>query len=148
MHITTFVCTFVCFFFHFRNALSFVFLLYIHVKIHIYKQYQSINIFDYADKSWLFKTKENPCYLNISFKFRLILKTVIIYFNIKICYFGQGVVAHAFNPSIQEAEAGGFLSLRPAWSTKWGPRQPGLYKETLSKKKKKTKNCYFKYYMI
>jgi hypothetical protein len=29
-----------------------------------------------------------------------------------------GVVAHAFNPSTWEAEAGGFLSLRPAWSTK------------------------------
>jgi major histocompatibility complex class I len=28
-----------------------------------------------------------------------------------------GVVAHAFNPSTWEAEAGGFLSLRPAWST-------------------------------
>jgi hypothetical protein len=29
-----------------------------------------------------------------------------------------GVVAHAFNPSTWEAEAGGFLSLRPAWCTK------------------------------
>jgi hypothetical protein len=29
----------------------------------------------------------------------------------------QGVVAHAFNPSTREAEAGGFLSSRPAWST-------------------------------
>ena len=29
-----------------------------------------------------------------------------------------GVVAHAFNSSTQEAEAGGFLSSRPAWSTK------------------------------
>jgi hypothetical protein len=28
-----------------------------------------------------------------------------------------GVVAHAFDPSTWEAEAGGFLSLRPAWST-------------------------------
>jgi hypothetical protein len=28
------------------------------------------------------------------------------------------VVAHTFNPSTQEAEAGGFLSSRPAWSTK------------------------------
>jgi hypothetical protein len=28
-----------------------------------------------------------------------------------------GVVAHTFNPSTQEAEAGGFLSSRPAWST-------------------------------
>jgi hypothetical protein len=27
-----------------------------------------------------------------------------------------GVVVHAFNPSTQEAEAGGFLSSRPAWS--------------------------------
>jgi hypothetical protein len=42
------------------------------------------------------------------------------------------VVAHAFNPSTWEAEAGGFLSLRPAWSTEWVPGQPGLYRETLS----------------
>jgi hypothetical protein len=41
-------------------------------------------------------------------------------------------VAHAFNPSTREAEAGGFLSSRPAWSTKWVPGQPGLYRETLS----------------
>jgi hypothetical protein len=27
------------------------------------------------------------------------------------------VVSHAFNPSTWEAEAGEFLSLRPAWST-------------------------------
>jgi hypothetical protein len=30
----------------------------------------------------------------------------------------EGVVVHTFNPSTQEAEAGGFLSSRPAWSTK------------------------------
>jgi hypothetical protein len=30
---------------------------------------------------------------------------------------GQAVVAHAFNPSTWETEAGGFLSSRPAWST-------------------------------
>jgi hypothetical protein len=46
--------------------------------------------------------------------------------------FWLGVVAHAFNPSTWEAEAGGFLSSRPAWSTKWVPGQPGLYRETLS----------------
>jgi hypothetical protein len=28
-----------------------------------------------------------------------------------------GVMAHAFSPSTWEAEAGGFLSSRPAWST-------------------------------
>jgi hypothetical protein len=28
-----------------------------------------------------------------------------------------GMVAHAFNPSTREAEAGGFLSSRTAWST-------------------------------
>jgi hypothetical protein len=30
----------------------------------------------------------------------------------------QAVVAHAFDPSTREVEASGFLSLRPAWSTK------------------------------
>jgi hypothetical protein len=44
------------------------------------------------------------------------------------------VVAHAFNSSTWEAEAGGFLSSRPAWSTKWVPEQPGLHRETLSRK--------------
>jgi hypothetical protein len=50
-----------------------------------------------------------------------------------------GVVAHAFNPSTGEAEAGEFLSSRPAWSTKWVPGQPELYRETLSWKTKKEK---------
>jgi hypothetical protein len=51
-----------------------------------------------------------------------------------------GVVAHAFNPCTQEAEAGGFLSSRPAWSTKWVPGQPGLHRETLSRKTNKQTN--------
>jgi hypothetical protein len=49
------------------------------------------------------------------------------------------MVAQAFNPSTREAEAGGFLSSRSAWSTEWAPGQPGLYRETLSQKKKKKK---------
>jgi hypothetical protein len=49
----------------------------------------------------------------------------------------QAVVAHAFNPSTREAEAGRFLSSRPAWSTEKVPGQPWLYKETLSQRKKK-----------
>jgi hypothetical protein len=52
----------------------------------------------------------------------------------------SGVVAHALNPSTREAEVVGFLSLRSAWSTKWVPGQPELYRETLSQKKQtKTK---------
>ena len=47
-----------------------------------------------------------------------------------------GVVAHTFNPTTREAEAGGFLSSRPAWSTEWVPGQPGLNRETLSRKTK------------
>jgi hypothetical protein len=47
------------------------------------------------------------------------------------------VVAHGFNPSTREAEAGRFLSLRPAWSTKWAPGQPGLYKNPVLKMEKK-----------
>jgi hypothetical protein len=41
------------------------------------------------------------------------------------------VVAQAFNPSTGEAEAGGFLSLRPVRPTEWVPGQPGLHRETL-----------------
>jgi hypothetical protein len=58
------------------------------------------------------------------------------------------VVAHAFNPSTPEAKAGGFLSSRPAWSTKWVPGRPGLYRETLSQRTKQNKKpkygyCFF-----
>jgi hypothetical protein len=45
----------------------------------------------------------------------------ILYFlddELKKNKIGQVVVAHAFNPSTREAEASGFLSSRPAWSTK------------------------------
>jgi hypothetical protein len=39
-----------------------------------------------------------------------------LFIKLRFC---QGVVVHTFNPSTQEAEAGGSLSLRPAWSTEW-----------------------------
>jgi hypothetical protein len=48
------------------------------------------------------------------------------------------LVAHAFNPSTWEAEAGRFLSSRLAWSIEWVPGQPGLHRETLSWKNKQT----------
>jgi hypothetical protein len=47
------------------------------------------------------------------------------------------VVAHAFNPSTREAEAGGFLSSRPAWSTEFQNSQGYTEKPCLKKKKKK-----------
>jgi hypothetical protein len=53
--------------------------------------------------------------------------------------YGRAVVAYSFNPSTWEAEAGGFLNSRPAWSTEWVPGQPGLHRETLSQKKIKIK---------
>jgi hypothetical protein len=49
------------------------------------------------------------------------------------------MMAHTFNPSTCEAEAGGFLSSRSAWSTEGVPEQPGLHRETLSGKTKKRK---------
>jgi hypothetical protein len=42
------------------------------------------------------------------------------------------MVAHASNPSTQEAEAGRCLNLRKAWSTEWVSGQQGLHRETLS----------------
>jgi DNA segregation ATPase FtsK/SpoIIIE-like protein len=50
------------------------------------------------------------------------------------------VAAHPFNPSTREAEAGRFLSSRPAWSTERVLGQPGLYRETLSQKNKTKQN--------
>jgi hypothetical protein len=50
----------------------------------------------------------------------------------KIPFLGRAGVVHAFNPCTWESEADGFLSSRPAWSTKRVPGQPGLYRETLS----------------
>jgi hypothetical protein len=43
-------------------------------------------------------------------------------------------VVQAFNPSTWEAETGGFLSLRPAWST-----SKATQRNLVSKKKKKKK---------
>jgi hypothetical protein len=55
-------------------------------------------------------------YINITKVFYVIVN------NIKAIPVGKtlrwAVVAQAFNPKTQEAEAGAFLSLRPAWSTK------------------------------
>jgi hypothetical protein len=59
-----------------------------------------------------------------------------MYRGVQNMSWGQAVVVHTFNPSNWEEEAGGFLSLRPAWATEWVPGQPGLYRETLSQKTK------------
>jgi hypothetical protein len=50
-----------------------------------------------------------------AFKNKLTYSRVYTDKNIGFC---QAVVAHAFYPSTWEAEAGRFLSLGPAWSTK------------------------------
>jgi hypothetical protein len=52
---------------------------------------------------------------------------------------GGTMVVHAFSPSTWEAEAGGFLSSRPAWFTEWVLGQPGLYRETLVSKNQNKK---------
>jgi hypothetical protein len=65
--------------------------------------------------------------------------------RIRMTGLSQAVIAHTFNPSTWEAEAGGFLSSRPAWSTKCVPghsqgytEKPCLEKPKKKKKKKKT----------
>ena len=55
---------------------------------------------------------------------------------LRMCW---AVMVRAFNPSTWEAEAGRFLSLRPAWSTEWVWGQPGLCRETLLWKTKTNK---------
>ena len=56
--------------------------------------------------------------------------------HIKINKISWVVVAHAFGPSAWEAEAGGFLGSRPAWSAGRVPGEPGLDGGALSQKPK------------
>jgi hypothetical protein len=53
------------------------------------------------------------------------------------------MVAHTFNPNIREAEAGGSLSWRPAWSTEWVPGQP----VSVSGKKKNENKIFLEKFM-
>ena len=50
------------------------------------------------------------------------------------------MVVHIFNLSTREAEAGGSLNSRPAWTTEQVPGQPGTHREALSTKTKQNKN--------
>jgi hypothetical protein len=50
-----------------------------------------------------------------------------------------GLVAHVFNPSTWEAEAGGFLSSRPAWSTEFQDSQGYRKTPCLEEPNKQTK---------
>jgi major histocompatibility complex class I len=47
---------------------------------------------------------------------------------------GWAMVAHAFNPSNWEAEAGRFLSSRPAWSTQRNPQKTNKQKQKNTKR--------------
>jgi hypothetical protein len=49
------------------------------------------------------------------------------------------MTTHTFNPSTQETEAEGSLSLRPEWPTKQILGQPRLPRETLPQKIKRRK---------
>jgi hypothetical protein len=60
-------------------------------------------------------------------------------FSVENCLSRWAVVALPFSLSTQEAEAGRFLSSRPACSTKLVPGHPGLHRETLSQKKREGK---------
>jgi hypothetical protein len=65
-------------------------------------------------------------------RIHLSITHLFIYLLFKILFL-PGVVVLVFNPSTQEAEASGFLSLRPAFATEQVPGQPGLHRETKTK---------------
>jgi major histocompatibility complex class I len=55
--------------------------------------------------------------MNIKVEQIFFFKSFVYYLILKILNISWVVVAKAFNPSTWEAEAGRFLSSRPAWST-------------------------------
>ena len=59
-------------------------------------------------------------------------------YNFKINLKNTNILDGQFNPGTWKAEAGGFLSPRPAWSIELVPGQPGLHRETLSQNNNKT----------
>jgi hypothetical protein len=66
----------------------------------------------------LFQKVDQKSQLNICFSFFEWQKTKILMSRKEISQKqGRALVAHAFNISTWEAEAGGFLSSRTAWST-------------------------------
>ena len=57
------------------------------------------------------------------------------------CYWGRAMAAHSFNPSTWEAEAGGVLSSRSAWSIEEFQNSQGCTeKPYLGKKKREEVN--------
>ena len=56
------------------------------------------------------------------------------------CTRSQAMVVHTFNPSTCEAEAGGFLSSKPAWSTQIEFQDSQVYTEKPCLKKQKNKH--------
>jgi hypothetical protein len=73
-------------------------------------------------------TITNKAWLDSSYKLRdRISIWVVSYLNLEWGWEGQ---CGGFNPSTQEAEAGGSPSLTSAWSTSWVPGQPGLCTES------------------
>jgi hypothetical protein len=73
--------------------------------------------------------------------FRVVKEDRIVELELGLRVIGWVVVAaaHAFNPSIWEAEAGRFLSLRPAWCTESEFQDSQGDTETLSQKNKTKK---------
>jgi hypothetical protein len=53
----------------------------------------------------------------VCFFFKVFILERALVYSLRPAMLSQAVVAHAFNPSTWEAEAGRFLSSRPAWST-------------------------------
>ena len=75
--------------------------------------------------TWSFSIKKNP--LNY-------LAKVVIFINVIV---SRAVVAHTFNPSTWEAEAGGFLSLQPGLQSEFQDRQGYTEKPCLKKNNNK-----------
>jgi hypothetical protein len=98
---------------YYKDTCSTMFLAALFIILKSWKQPRCPSTEEWIQKMWYIYTME---YYSAITKKKDIMNFTIKWLQLENIIL-PGVMEHAFNPSTWEAEAGGFLSSRPAWFT-------------------------------